>query len=67
MHPTDEPMALTPQQLDAYRLFAGMRATLPRSAAEYNERLRRQAAFLEAGGSPDERLAAMLAREALIA
>lgn len=67
MFRTDERIELTERQLNDYRLFAGPLAALPRTVAEFNERLRRQADFLEAGGSPDERMAAMLARESMIA
>ena len=60
-------LELTAQQVADYRLFAGPCTPLPRTVDEFNARLRAQADFLESGGSPDERLAAMLAREALIA
>ena len=54
---------LSPQQLRDYRMFTGPLAPPPRTVHEFNTRLEAQASFLEAGGSPDERLAAMLARE----
>ena len=67
MHRIDHETELTARQIADYLLFAGPRTALPRTVAEFNARLRAQADFLESGGSPDERLAAMLAREAIIA
>lgn len=54
---------LNAQQLNAYLLLTGPFTVLPRTAEEFNAALEAQASFLDAGGSPDERLAAMLARE----
>ena len=53
---------LSPQQLRDYHMFTGPLAPLPRTVHEFNTKLEAQASFLEAGGSPDERLAAKRAR-----
>jgi hypothetical protein len=56
-------LALTDEELDQWRLFVGERAAPPATLGDLSARIERQARALEAGGSPDERLAAMLARE----
>lgn len=54
---------LNAQQLNAYLLLTGPFTVLPHTAEEFNAALEAQAGILDASGSPDERLAAMLARE----
>ena len=61
--PGNDRPRLNAQQLNAYLLLTGPYTVLPRSIEEFNAALEAQADVLDAGGSPDERLAAMLARE----
>ena len=61
--PGNDRLRLNAQQLNDYLLLTGPYTVLPRSIEEFNAALEAQAGMLDAGGSPDERLAAMLARE----
>ena len=63
----DDRLHLNAQQFNDYLLLTGPYTVLPRTVQEFNAVLEAQACVLDAGGSPDERLAARLARELQIA
>lgn len=55
--------ALSDVEVERWRLFTGPRTPLPATLDDLVARIQGVVQELDAGGSPDERLAAMLARE----
>lgn len=55
--------ALSDVEVERWRLFTGPRAPLPSTLDDLVARIQGVVRELEAGESPDERMAAMLARE----
>lgn len=62
----NDTIRLTPEELNQFNAVAGKSATPPKTVTEHNDRLEAAAEVFEEGESPEEKLAAMLARDMLL-